>query len=147
REVALDSGASSDLTSAFGRQAPITDPKDGHLIGLYSLVRDDAVYDFYDAHDATIWRAVTKAFPGDFVQLVSWSENRKKILVLVDSAELGPAYALVDLETGEADWLGNEYAGLKAEDVSPKKAIRYKAADGLEITGYLTTPRGREARN
>lgn len=147
REVALDSGVSSDLTSAFGHQSTIHDPKDGRMIGLYSLVGDAPIYDFYDPHDAAVWRAVAKAFSGDFVELVSWSEDRKKILVLVDSADLGPAYALVDLSTGDADWLGNKYAGLKAEDVSPKMAIRFKASDGLEITGYLTLPRGREGRN
>jgi dipeptidyl aminopeptidase/acylaminoacyl peptidase len=31
--------------------------------------------------------------------------------------------------------------------VSEVKPIKYKAADGLEITGYLTLPRGRDAKN
>jgi dipeptidyl aminopeptidase/acylaminoacyl peptidase len=36
---------------------------------------------------------------------------------------------------------------LKAEDISPQKAVSYKAADGTQLTGYLTLPRGRDAKN
>jgi dipeptidyl aminopeptidase/acylaminoacyl peptidase len=90
---------------------------------------------------------VAKAFPGDRVELVSWSRDRKKIVVRVDSPTLGPAYSLVDLTTGKASWLGAEFNDLRAADVSPVRAVRYKAAAGTPLSGYLTLPRGREARD
>ncbi len=90
---------------------------------------------------------MTKAFAGDRVQLASWSNDRKRVVVKVDSAELGPAYALVDLNTGKADWLGSVYSDLDSAHVSPVRAIRYKAADGLGISGYLTLPKGRNPKN
>ena len=64
----------------------------------------------------------------------------------VDSATRGPGYAVVDLATRKATWLGQEYEGVKPEDISPREPYRYKAADGLEVTGYLTLPRGRPAK-
>jgi dienelactone hydrolase len=146
-ELSLDTvqwGAST--TNASGESA-ILDPQTGRILGKYALVGDVHRYTFFDPHDAAVWAAVVKAFPGDAVTLQSWSDDRKKIAVLVDSAELGPAFALVDLNTGQADWLGDEYSGLKTEDIAPVKAIRYKAADGTEITGYLTLPRGRDPHN
>ena len=64
----------------------------------------------------------------------------------VDSPSDGPAYALVNLATRDATWLGAEYNGVTLQDVAPQKPVRFKARDGLELTGYLTTPRGREPK-
>jgi dipeptidyl aminopeptidase/acylaminoacyl peptidase len=144
RELSVTTGTWGEPLAASGNDALIQDPVTGRLVGTYRLAGDDGAYAFFDAHDAAVWRAVAKAFPGDLVSLVSWSQDRKKIVVRVDSAEEGPAYSLVDLTSGDADWLGSEYAGLKAADISPVKPVRYKAADGLEITGYLTLPRSRD---
>lgn len=145
RQLSVATGTWGEpLTTAAGDRALIHDPVSGQLIGAYGLSGDTGLYTFFGAHDAAVWRAVARAFPGDIVRFVSWSEDRSKIVVRVDSAEEGPAYSLVDLSTGAADWLGSEYADLKPADISPVKPVRYKAADGLEITGYLTLPRGRE---
>ncbi|MDB5447199.1 MAG: prolyl oligopeptidase family protein [Phenylobacterium sp.] len=144
REVSLGSGAWGETMPMLGAQADIHDAATGRLIGVHALEGDKQVYTFFDAHDAAVWRGVAKAFDGDIVTLQSWSDDRKRIVVRVDSARLGPAYALVDLIKGDAKWLGAEYAGVKAEDISPVQPVRYKAADGLEITGYLTLPRGRD---
>jgi len=143
RELSIVTGAWGDLLPSTKAESAIHDPATGQLIGTYALVGDTPQYDFFDAHDAAVWRAVSKAFPGDLVTRSSWSEDRKKIVVRVDSAKEGPAYALVDLTTGKAIWLGAEYADLKPQDISPVKPVSYKAADGLEITGYLTIPQDR----
>jgi dipeptidyl aminopeptidase/acylaminoacyl peptidase len=147
RELSPETGSWGDLMKSTDGESAIDERTTGKLIGTRELVGDTLAYTFFDPHDAAVWRAVNKAYPGDLVSLVSWSDDRKRILVRVDSAELGPAYALVDLTTGQATWLGPEYAGLKSEDVSPVRPVRYKAADGLEITGYLTVPHGRQAHN
>ncbi|MDT9165935.1 hypothetical protein RSW31_25980, partial [Escherichia coli] len=57
------------------------------------------------------------------------------------------AYALIDVDAKRASWIGEVYDAIKPEDVSPTRPIRYKAQDGLEITGSLTVPAGREAKN
>ncbi len=143
RELSLNGGAWGDLREVTVGEAPIFDRSTDRLIGSFVLAGDAPEYRFEDPHDAAVWQAVTRAYPGDLVTLVSWSKDREKILVRVDSPELGPAYALVDMTTHHADWLGAEYTALAAEHISPVKPVRYKAADGLEITGYLTLPRGR----
>jgi dipeptidyl aminopeptidase/acylaminoacyl peptidase len=145
RELSLQTGVWGESVAGSAGQDPIYDPTSGRLIGEWAMAGDAPTYTFFDPHDAAIWKAVSKAFPGDIVALESWTDDRKKIVVRVDSPDEGVAFALVDLTTRQADWLGSEY-DLKPEDISPVKPARYRAADGLEIAGYLTLPRGREPR-
>ena len=68
--------------------------------------------------------------PGQPVDLVSWSNNRKHIVVKVGSATDGPGYALVDMSAGTSLWLGPEYLGLTGGDVAAVTPVRFKAKDG-----------------
>lgn len=124
----------------------IRDPVTFALIGTRRLVGDEDRYTFFAPKDAAVWRGVQKAFPGNRVRLMAWSDNRRRILVLADSTIDGQAYGLVDLDAGSAEWLGSTYGGLKSADIAEVRPVSYKAADGLTITGYLTLPKGREAR-
>ncbi|WP_337186474.1 S9 family peptidase [Phenylobacterium sp.] len=125
----------------------IRDPATRQLIGHYALVGDESRYTFFDPADQAAWNAVRAAFKGDRVRRASWSHDRRKIVVLVDSVTEGPAYALVDVGTRQATWLGGRYQRLAPEDIAPVKPVRFKAADGMNLTGYLHTPYGREAKN
>jgi dipeptidyl aminopeptidase/acylaminoacyl peptidase len=140
-------GGHADLPMERPFDGLIRDPATGALIGGVTLVGDDLRYQFYDDKNDNAWKAVQKAFPGDRVSLTSWSDDRRKIVVLVDSATEGPAYALVDLDKKSADWLGSSYSSLGPDDLGEVRAVKYKAADGLEITGYLTLPKGKAAKN
>ena len=119
-------------------RAPVTHA----LMGTMELDGDTLVYRFFDKKDQAVWRGISKAYAGMQVQLVSWSDDRRKIVVKVEDPRTGPFYALVNLDAGSADLLGVLYGGLKPEDIAEVRAVKYKAADGLEITGYLTLPRG-----
>lgn len=122
-------------------------PGTHQVMGYTNLVGDTTTYTFFDPADQAAWRSVTRAYPGQSVALLSMTDDRRRFVVRVDSPSEGLAYALVDLDAKTADWLGEAYVGLTATDISPVQAIAYKAADGLEITGYLTLPAGAEAKN
>jgi dipeptidyl aminopeptidase/acylaminoacyl peptidase len=123
---------------------PILDPSTGILIGIHRVLSDQDDYEFYDATLQKYWNAAVKAYPGARVTLVSFSDDRKTLLLYVDSPVDGPAYALVDIARGSGDWLGGPYDAVK--DIAPVRPVRFAAADGLALTGYLTTPKGVEAR-
>ena len=146
REYALD-GSHVDVPGSGDFDRPIPAPDGSRLLGGYSLVGEDRRYTFFDPKTQANWNAVRKAFPGDQVSLESWSDDRRKVVVRVDSPTLGPAFALVDLDAQSARWLGDIYRGLTAEGVSERRTVKYKAADGLEITGYLILPRGKDPKN
>lgn len=146
QELRLPDGQLGPRLPIQDTQSPIIESETGRLTGVRELQGEDEVYSFYAPNEARIWRAIRKAFAGSGVRLDSWSRDRRQALVLVDSPTEGPAYAVADLNTGQATWLGAEYSGLKEADIASKSAIRFKARDGLDLTGYLTTPRGREAK-
>ena len=146
RQLSMDTGAWSDSADETAGENVILDGRDGRVIGAYALFGDEPRYTFYGPQDAATWRGVQKAYPGDLVGLVAWSDDHKKLVVRVDSAEYGPAFALVDIAAGSADWLGPEFVGMKAADIARKTSIRYAATDGTEITGYLTLPSGRDPK-
>jgi dipeptidyl aminopeptidase/acylaminoacyl peptidase len=146
REFAPDGAGPGGFIPASVNQEPIHDPATGRLIGYTGLVGDELHYTFFDPADEKVWKAVVAAFPGDRVDLISWSNDRRRILVEVDSATLGPAFAVIDLATRKASSLGAEYQALKAADIAQVTPLRFKAADGLDLTGYLTLPNGREPK-
>ena len=124
----------------------IYDPTTYGLLGMSALEGDNLVYKFFDEPMDKIWRGIAKAYPGEEVSLVSWTSDRRRIVIKVENKTLGPAYALVDLDKKSANWIGEVYVGLKAGDVSEVRPVAYTAADGLKITGYLTLPVGKEAK-
>jgi dipeptidyl aminopeptidase/acylaminoacyl peptidase len=146
REISPDGSAGEplDVQDADGA---IFDPDTHRLIGLHALVGDEQRYTFFDPKDQKVWNAVRAAFKGESVQLESWTRDRQKIVVLVDSPVEGPGYALVDLASRKAEWLGARYQKLLPQDLSKVQAVRFKAKDGLELGGYLTLPTGKDPRN
>ena len=146
RELSPDGARLSDPLPGPGAGEIIDDPVSHAAIGTASLIGDERRYDFFDPNAQLEWRAVEAAFPGRTVALTSWSDDRKTIVVRIESPTDGPGYALVDLHAGSTRWLGPEYLGLTPDDISTVQPIRFKAADGLELTGYLTLPHGRDPK-
>jgi dipeptidyl aminopeptidase/acylaminoacyl peptidase len=143
----------SAVDGAWGPAIPdpydvlIHDPATHALIGGAELTGDALTYTFFDPKAAASWAKVLRAFPGQQVTLTSWSADQIKVVVDVDSRKEGAAYALVDLTTNQAEWLGEPYPDVPDSDIDEVRAVSYKAADGLVITGYLTLPPGKPDRN
>ncbi|HEY3800089.1 MAG TPA: S9 family peptidase [Caulobacteraceae bacterium] len=147
REMPAAGGAFSDPLPGPNVGSLIYDPATLRLIGVASLEGDTRRYLFYDARDQGRWDAIAGAFKGDDVELASWSDDRRKMIVRADSPTDGPAYALVDMDSGQIAWLGGEYPDLTPADIATVKPVRFAAADGLPLSGYLTLPQGRDPKN
>jgi dipeptidyl aminopeptidase/acylaminoacyl peptidase len=104
-------------------------------------------YTFLNAADQDIWNKIVKAFPGETVSLASWSDDRSKVILLVEGPKNGAAYYLLDRTTRQASWLFDKFEGVAPEDYNEVRVIRYAAADGMTIPAYLTLPRGRPEKN
>lgn len=147
REIEAAKGGWTEPFMVGAGGTPVYDRATHRLVGFYRLVGDKDVYTFFDPQNQKAWNAAAAAYPNARVTLVSASDDRTRLIVLVDSPTAGPAYALVDLKTRAASWIGPQYAGLQAADLGPVRPVRFKAKDGLDLTGYLTLPHGREAKN
>jgi dipeptidyl aminopeptidase/acylaminoacyl peptidase len=147
KQVSLADGSVTEMANAEPYLAyPIVDERTGRVVGH---VRTDSTvhYAFLDGSDQARWNSVVQAFPGETVELVSASSDKKRVIVRVDGPRSGCEYEFVDLNTGAAKTIGPKFEGIGAADVSDVKYISYAAADGRSIPAYLTLPRGRAPKN
>ena len=109
---------------------------------------DDPRYAFYDRSLAERWGSVLGLFPDSRLQLVDFDAEMKRLLVRVETATDAGSYHVVDFRGEEPTALGVgvAYPDLKAEDLAEVRRIAFKAADGLDLDGYVTVPNGRQAK-
>ena len=116
------------------------------LIGGHALVGDQDVYDFLSPADQATWKTIAKGYGPARTTLTSLSDDHRKLVVEVDSPTEGPAYALVDLATRTGVWIGDTFHDA-SQTLAPVTPFAFKAADGTALTGYLTLPRSRPAKD
>ncbi|HUO12380.1 MAG TPA: S9 family peptidase [Caulobacteraceae bacterium] len=147
QEVSADGATVSDPLPGPAGGAPIDDPVTHRLIGTVAYEGDDLTYFFYDRPEELQWLGILAAFPGQRVSIVSTSDDRRKLVLRIESPTDGPGFALVDLANRSSQWLGSDYPALTSADISEVQSISFRAADGTRLTGYLTLPRGRDPKN
>jgi dipeptidyl aminopeptidase/acylaminoacyl peptidase len=160
REIAADADALGPPKLAQQNQGLIFDPVTETLIGMHELVADEDRYSFFNTADQAAWTTVIRAFPGwrvnlastyedpdDAVTLATISQDHNRLMVVADSPGEGPHYFLVDATSGAVRDVGPVYGGLGSPDIGEQRPISFKAADGLAVSGYVTLPPGREAKN
>jgi dipeptidyl aminopeptidase/acylaminoacyl peptidase len=130
----------------FEADAVLRDRRSGLAIGLIDVGLEGNAYKFFDPKDQAMWRGITRAFPGEQVELESWSDDRQTLIVEVRGEKNGVSLFRINRPKGEIEFIADRYNGLGPELLNPVTAYRYKAADGLEIPAYLTLPRGRPAK-
>lgn len=124
----------------------LNDPQTGLGLGLRRET-DHYIFSFFDPALQKTWEAIQRGFPGEQVDFVSVSRDRKKVVVKVFGQTNGAAYMLVDMNTGHADLISDMYANITPDQVANTRAVAYTAGDGMQIPAYLTLPKGRAARN
>ncbi|CAN5123568.1 S9 family peptidase [soil metagenome] len=128
----------------FGEGSIVLEPASGKPSGVVSAGVDGLHYRFFEPSDQKRWGSVVRAFKGETVQLVSWSDDRTKVAVLVSGPVNGAAYYVVNMTKHTAEFLGDRYAQLPAEVYNEQKPVTYAAQDGTPIPALLTLPRGRD---
>ncbi len=147
RQLKLADGTWKDAVDLGGRYVrAIEDPASHRIIGAERLGVGTS-YHFLDPADQAAWNEVANAYEGENVQLVSWSADRRRIVIRADGPRDGAAFQLVDLDAHSAITIGLVYKAIGPFDVADVKRIAYPAADGLQIPAYLTLPSGRPAKN
>lgn len=100
---------------------------------------------FFDPALQLRWSAIMGAYSGERVRLVSYSGDFTKFMIRVFGPRDGYRYVLIDWRTVDAYPLGDIYRGLST--FATVRPIRYKAADGLPIAGFLTLPPDKPAKD
>ncbi|EJL27628.1 dipeptidyl aminopeptidase/acylaminoacyl peptidase [Caulobacter sp. AP07] len=128
--------------------------------GPFDVVMDDAnhvvgtvtnagykQYQFDEPRLAAAWSMIAGVFPGRQLALQSHTPDYSKIVIYVEGTGEPGGYYLLDLAAKKLSKVGSAYPALSPADVAEVRAIKYSAADGLTIQGYLTLPPGKAAKN
>lgn len=121
--------------------------RSGRVVGA-SFATDYRYVDYFDPELKQLAGALGKAFPGKVaIGIEDASADERKLLVLVTGDTNPGTFYLYDKGTrqlGEILPVRPELAGAKLADMKP---IRFPAADGTIIPGYLTLPPGSDGKN
>lgn len=108
---------------------------------------DKPGYHFFDPYWGNIQKTIDEKFPGYRASVTSYSDDRKKAIVNVYSTRLESKYYSYDIANGQFAEVSNPYPWLDENNMAETRPISYKTRDGLTVHGYLTIPKGVEAKN
>ncbi len=112
-----------------------------------SFVTDKRHYHFFDEQRKQLQKELQKQLPGYEIVVTSMNKNEDKVLVRTYSDKTRGAYYFYDRNSKDFKKLVDVSPWLKEEYMADMKPIQYKSRDGLTIHGYLTLPKGVEAKN
>jgi len=146
KQIRIADGAEQTAVSLGNYDQAVEDPATHRIIGSERM--DIAAhYHFLNRDDQAAWDSIAGAYSGENVELVSWSADRKRIVIRVDGKRDGASYELVDLNTNRSLHVGRVYKPIDGFEIAEVRRVAYPAADGLMIPGYLTMPNGKGDKN
>lgn len=102
---------------------------------------------FFDDKARSLYASLEKQLPGYEIAIGSSNKAEDVYVVRTYSDKTRGAYYLFDLKTGKIEKWRELSPWLNESDMAGMKPISYKSRDGLTIHGYLTLPKGKEAKN
>jgi dipeptidyl aminopeptidase/acylaminoacyl peptidase len=102
---------------------------------------------FFDAQTEAMFRDLEARLPGYEISLTSADKAEDKFVVAATSDRTPGKRYLYDKATRELTLLADVAPWLPEDELAPMRPIQYTSRDGLVIHGYLTLPKGVEARN
>ncbi|MBB6185546.1 alpha/beta hydrolase family protein [Oleiagrimonas soli] len=96
---------------------------------------------------AKLYKALSNAFKGQFVDFINFSQDGMQLLFSTRSDRNPGTYYLIDRRTNKVRKLFDAAAWIHPEQMSERRPFRFKASDGTELEGILTLPKGRAQSN
>ena len=138
-----------------------SDPKnrvDFGSLNVSELTREVISTSYTDDKTEYVWKNkkwesdykfLQSKFPGREISFNSRTNDEKKFLISVSGDKYAPEMYFFNAETKALVLQYVSRPALKKVEkyLAPMKPISYKSSDGLEITGYLTLPVGKDGKN
>lgn len=102
---------------------------------------------FLDKETENEYKKMQNKFKGYEVGIYGNNIEEDKFIVWTGNDKKAAKYYFYDKKTGETKFLADAFPWLNEEHMATMKPIEYKSRDGLTIHGYLTLPKGVEAKN
>ena len=110
-----------------------------------TVITDRSETKFFNPDDQKDWDFLQKQVGNAIMANDSADENLWVIKTVSDTSR--GAYFMFDRKAKKVTALGEVSPWIQSDLMSEMKTINYLSRDGLAIEGYLTVPRGREAKN
>lgn len=120
--------------------------KDKKLLSV-SWTTDMEKEHFFDKDAEAMKKTLQEKLVGFQVAVGSTNKAEDKLMVRTYSDKSRGAYYMFDKNSGELKKLADLSPWLNEKFLCDMKPITYKSRDGLTIQGYLTLPKGYEAKN
>jgi dipeptidyl aminopeptidase/acylaminoacyl peptidase len=145
-EVSLSTGVAGEKTPLPAEaRGPFYDTQ-GRLVGMaYEGFGQDHI--FFEPRLEASWRVMQQGLSGKRLALISYSDDFQTVVVRAEGPTDAGTYYLYDARARSVSVVGRSHPGVQPTDIGPVMVINYKAADGMELFGYLTVPQGRELKN
>lgn len=117
------------------------------VITAVSYETDKSHYHFLDAEREALQKKFDGRFPGYEVSLAGQNKAEDKMLLYVGSDRSYGSYWFYDKQSDAFSKLAEMAPWLDENKLCEMKPIRYTSRDGMEIQGYLTVPKGADAKN
>ena len=112
-----------------------------------SWTADKNVDYFFDAEWKGIFDGLQAQFPEYELWLNTWDDDMKTGIVGISSDRLPVKFYVYNFASKETKEISNPYPWITENDMAKMKPISYLTRDSLTIHGYLTLPKGIEAKN
>lgn len=123
----------------------VFDPRKNAIVGLrYDAERPGSAW--LDDDWARLQQTIDAALP-DRVNVISRPRSGSRALVYSHSDTDPGSYYLFDVDRRQLEFVAARRKGIDPKAMPAREPVRYTARDGLEIPGYLTLPKGRDAKN
>ena len=104
-------------------------------------------YRFFEPKLQEAFDTLKSVLPDRQLRLASFSDDYNVVVFYVDgSGETGGFY-LYDAVQKHISVVGRAYPGVPGAELADVRVVHYKAADGRDLIGYLTLPKGRDPHN
>ncbi|HEY5721611.1 MAG TPA: prolyl oligopeptidase family serine peptidase [Allosphingosinicella sp.] len=101
---------------------------------------------WFDPDMAQIQSQIDAAVGGRQADIVSMSRDRQKLIIRLGAPDRSSRYYYFDRADGRMRKFAETNADFAGRPQAPVRTVHYKARDGLDISGVLTVPPGREAK-
>ncbi len=144
-EMSADGSLSPPLTDLPAQSDPIFDPITFRLCGFSHEVDGWPSYQYYDTKMQALVKGAQDAVEGYRMVIADRADDPHKMIVYSEGADDAGTYYYIDFVTGKVLQIGSQYPDIPTQWITSKTAIKYKAADGLDIEAFLTLPPNRTA--
>jgi dipeptidyl aminopeptidase/acylaminoacyl peptidase len=136
-----ESGALTVLAEhpRYDVDAALFDPWTGTVVGA-RITEELPTHRFFDVELGNVVAAIKKKLPGAYVELHTWSADRKQFIAFIERPGDAGGYYMYSAPTEDLRLVGLTYSELKARDLGVRQEIEFKARDGTAIPAYLTMP-------